>query len=632
MSCSGECAKPLIPVSNDPVTLCSVEVYKTFRDAIVNINAIPKFSYNAPSISGGLGVPGIYSLTGTPTLTGVQSAIPILPLSYSGFLYDSCGYIVSSSGFLFAFVLALFYNQLIYSGLNITSGLADNPYVPPTGTVLITIEQVLLIIFDPNNPRSLSDFFDFFVSVYNVNNCGRSYVYRGYVVGVDFDTGIAVYRIDPCDPWNKCCTPLRKHIFLKWGNSKCYLPGSPVHIIGSQAQTSPLSMSSGSVVNNNDVLTNGTITYEAILTDAIVQNGVEGAPILDQCGYVVGVVTGRTGVVLASNQAGDINARLVGSIPPTTTTTSGMAFGVTAGFIALVVDRLIENDRHPGCSEFVVYNTIFGFNLYRHATLGISFYYRTGTEIGTYGADVVYPADIERWYDPAYCNINRELIGIMIQSVCGPLCEAYEDCRNQQFPVFQGKTIIAPDIDFMGYQVEPFDVITGLNGLRVGQLPTQITPDTLLYNLKACDTITVEFMKANQSYTQCHRLCTALGDSLSFLFTLPNVYNPSTGAVALSGTLLAQILAWFIPSISQVQRAYLMSQVLSGSVTPLGVYGQALASQIIASTARIYVDPFSLLSIANLPVIIPAIDINLNYNGAVITNPCFGQYFSNYLP
>jgi len=635
MSCSsGECAKPLIPISERPVTKCSTEIYKQFKDAVVHIDAIPKFSFNAPYVTGGLGIPGAYTLglTGSPSMTGAVPAIPVLPLSYSGFLKGCQGYIVSTSSFLFAFVLALFYNQLIYSGLGLTGTTFDNPSLALTNSVLITIEQVITIIFDPNNPRSVSDFFDIFVTVFNVNGCGRAYVYRAYVVGVDFDTGVAVYRIDWCDPWNKCCLQLTKHKYLEFGSSTCYTPGSPVHIIGSQSQASPLCMMSGSMVNNNDVLTNGTITYQAVLTDVVVQNGAEGAPMLDQCGYVVGIVTGRTGVVLTTDQSSNINARLLGSVPAALTTNSGQAFGVAADFIANVVDRIIDNDKNPGCSEFVIYNSIYGFNLYRHATLGVVGCYRTGAEIGLYGADVVYPADIERWYDPAYCNINRELIGLIVKSVCGPLAEAYEDCRNQQFPVFSGKTIITPDIDFIGYQVEPFDVITGLNGLAIGQLPTQITPDTLLYNLRACDTVVVEFMKACESYTQCHKLCTSLGDSLAFLFNVPNVYNTSTGLVTLTGTLLNQILAWFVCSLSQVQRTYLMSLALSGSVTPIGVYGTALLTQILNGTGKIFVDPFGLLSIANLPVIIPAVDINLNYNGGVISNTCFSNYIMNYLP
>ena len=430
MSCDN--AKPLIPTTVQPDTLCSSELYDRFKDAVVAINAIPKFSFNAPYTTGGLGVSGIYNLsasgssvniselTGSPTGGVSIPALPVLPLAYSGFLYEKEGYIVSSSGFLYAWVLALFYNQLYYA-----AGGAYPAPTPAVAPVLIPIETVLTFIFDPNNPRSLSDFFDIFVTVFNVNGCGHAYVYRGYIVGVDVETGVALYRIDPCDPWNKCNEPLKRHIYLRLGNSKCYIPGSPVHVIGTQAQQSPLCMSSGTVVNNSNNLTSGVITYESIITDAVVMDGVEGAPILDQCGYVVGVVTGRTGNVLTTNQPAAINARLAGSVPNAVTTQVGTAFGVTSDSSvpsSTVSSKTTVAQAAARSSSM----SIFSASLCIATLLSVCLYtYRTGAEIGLYGADTVYPVDIERWYDPAYCKINRELIGVTVRcrlwSTCGSL-------------------------------------------------------------------------------------------------------------------------------------------------------------------------------------------------------------------
>lgn len=645
MSCNnGDCSKNLsLPVSVEATTLCSNEIYKRFKDAVVQFSAIPKFSIDGPMVTGGIGIPGVYSLTGTATGSSTGTiTTPVLPLNYSGFLYEAKGYIVSSSCFLYALFLALYYNQLYLVGGAPTDATTGNPSIANLpSSVLVNIEVVLSIIFDPNNPRSLSDFFDFFVTVFNVNGCGKAYVYRAYIVGVDFDTGIAVYRIDPCDPWNKCCVPIGKHIFLRWGTSKCYGPGSPVHIIGAYSQQSPLSMASGSVVNNSDVITSGVITYEAILTDVVVLNGVEGAPILDQCGYVVGVVTGRTGNVTYNSSNSTLNSLLAGTIPSAAVSQLGTAFGVTSSFICGVVDRLIDADQRPDCTEFVIYNDIFGFNLYRHATLGISYIYRTGVEIGLYGADTVYPVDIQRWYDPAYCEINRQLIGIQVTSnPIGPLSDAYEDCTTQQFPVFQGKTVITPSLDFIGFQVQAFDVITGLNGMPIGQMLPQITPDVLLYQLKPCDTLVVEFLKAAESYTTCHTLCTALGDSLAFLFNLPNLSTSGTGVtyvtVPISLVQYQQILIWFFLALSQVDRAYILSLFLNTNLNPnapngVPLIGQALAQALITQSTGLITDPFLLLSQANSPVIVPAVDINLNYLGQVITNTAFLNYFSNIL-
>ena len=216
-------------------------------------------------------------------------------------------------------------------------------------------------------------------------------------------------------------------------------------------------------------------------------------------------------------------------------------------------------------------------------------------------------------------------------AVYGQLAEAYEDCTVQQFPVFQNKTVVVPSPDWIGYQLDVFDVITGLNNLPLGQLPTQITPETLLYNLQPCDTLSVSFLKASQSYTQCHELCTALGDSLYWVFNLPSLFNQTSGVVEItSAAQLQQVLAYFILSISQVDRAYFASLALSGSVTPLGTYGATLLAQIIAGTGNVYTDPFNLLSIANSPTIVPAVSFNLNYLNTVQIGS--QTFFQNYLP
>lgn len=664
MSCAtGDCnsQKTLFPYVEKPTTLCSSEVYKQFKDAVVSMTAIPKFTIPIPNLTT---LMNITSTAGSPpfpvpsTVDPVRYAnpLPVAPMVYSGFRYEKNGYIVSTSSFLYAFVLALMYYQL--------SQPSGAPVAPAVGA-LPSIVEVVALIFNPCIDQSLSDFFDFFVTVYNVNGCGRSYVYRAYVAGVDFDTGIAIYAIDGCDPWNKCSVPIKQHSFLMLGNSKCYMPGNPVHIIGSQTQHAPLCMASGTVVSNNDPITNGTVTYEAILTDVSIMNGMEGAPILDQCGFVVGIVTGRTGfsnttnsqnaqltahaIALSSSQLTTTGAPLnnttgtTGTIGTNSTTTiqptlsnrllnvasvsqRGSAFGVTSGFIGCVVDRLIENHRRPECSDFVIYNDIYGFPLYRHATLGISYNYRTGAEIGLYGLNSVYPCDMARWYDQAYCQINRELIGIVVKTVCGAIADAYEDCRVQQFPIFSGKTIVTAGSDFFGFQVQQFDVITGLNGLRIGQLPSQITPETLFYNLCPCSTITVDFLKACEAYSECHTLCSATDDSLAFLFNFPDASQLLPGVIpaptqsVINSTML-NVLVWFFNSLSQVDRAYLLSLIFQGQF--------GFSPDVVALFYPN--DPNGLMALPNSPTLVPAFDFNINYLSSVITNNCCQGYLTSVL-
>ena len=661
MACTtGDCVgKTALPISNEPTTLCGSEVFKRFKDAVVSVSAIPKFAFQTrqtntltgPSYY--LGYPAPAGTPGTGPVSPSGTLALAVPLDYSGFFYEKDGYIVSSAAFLYLFVLALLYlapNVLasVQTAKEVNGGTQPVYNAPPfpesdLANTQYTLLQVIKTIFDPTQPQSLVDFFDFFITVFNVNGCGKSYVYRGYVVGVDFETGIAIYRIDPCDPWNKCSVCIKKHPYLKFGTSKCYTPGNSAHVIATQSQQSPQSMVSGTIVNNTSVQANAVITYEGVLTDIQVLNGAEGAPILDQCGYVIGVVTGRSGVLQQGASAytastvagvtavggtsyvptsqGTVNNIAV-ALQPLRVASAGAAFGVSASFINGVVDRLIEADLRPACSSFVLYNDIFGFNIYRHATLKICYYYRQGADIGLLAGEVVYPAYQERWYDPAYCEINRQLIGIVLKdNPSGALADAYEDCRALQFPIFQGKTVMQLPPDWVGFQVQALDLITGINGMPVGQLPTQITPSTLLYQLQPCDTVTIDFQKANEFYTHCHSLCTSLDDSLEWVFNLPNVYGTGTAVVdifvAQNLATYAALVGWFLNSLSQVQVATILSLILSNSQTPNSLFGTTWTSAYLSGALSLSYDPLNLLNNLTSTLFVPALDVNVNFLSSV---------------
>jgi S1-C subfamily serine protease len=587
-----------LPLAHEPVTKCSGELFKNFKDATVSLSIVPKFNLTInPTSATGAG-------TGTgSTGTGPFVQLPIIPYNLSGFFLDRNGYVVSSSGFLQAVVVALFFFYIGYLAAS-TPGLpTPSPMVPvilPAPVpVLPTIDQVLCIIFDPNNPRSLADFFEIFITVFNVNGCGKAYIYKGCLIGADFDTGVAVFIIDKCDLWNKCVVPIKKHPFLKFGTSKCYTPGNPVHIIASYTNNSPQSMASGSVVQNTNVVTDGNITYESMQTDVAVLPGVEGAAILDQCGYVVGIVTGING-------------------------TNATAFGVTAGFIQKVVCALIEGFVAPGCNKHVLYNDIFGFGIYRHATLGLSYYVRTGTDIGVLSADVVYPAPIERWYDPSYCSINRQLIGLLVRSVTGNLADAIEECTTLQFPPFMsGKTVPVVPNGFVGFQIQPLDLITGIADIPVGELPYQMVPDTLLYELLPCATLNITFMKASENYTQCHNLCTETDDSLGWLFNIPPVVSTLAtiggGTVGLS-TISSQLLLYFFNALPQVYRLSFINNIYA-------IYGAVFPEAGIAAGLQLFYDYFS---VAGNVTVQPGYGLNLNYLLTVTSNTgAFPQSFYN---
>ncbi len=615
-----------INVDTEPLVRCSSELYKTFHDASVSISVVPKFSIAV------MPAPPTTSPSGLPVAPGFGETIlyPLLPVVTSGFFLEREGFIVGSSGFLQTVIIAIFLFYLFYLSASV-SGVAGTPvaiptlasltaafplatsaqiaavaslYTLPVPGVLPTIDTVLSIIFNPTAPQGLADFFDIFITVFNVNGCGLAYVYRGYIAGVDFDTGLAIYKIDKCDLWNKCNPVIKSHPFLKFATSKCSTPGSPAHILASYINHSPQSFASGSIAQNVDIISDGTITYEAINTDIVVQLGVEGAPILDQCGFVVGVVTG-------------INS------------TAQTAFGVSSSFAREITSKLIEGHCKPNCTDYVLYNDIFGFNIYRHGVLGLSYTLRNGTDIGVLGADVVYPPPIDRFYNEAYCRINRQLVGLLVRAVTGSLAQAVEECSRQNFPVFT-TTKVAPPTFPTEIGIQPLDLITGIAGNQVGQLPYQLNPDTLLYQLTPCSTLNIEFMKASESYTQCHCLCTALDDSLAWLFNIPPVYQIlTTGAVpppvaagtGLPGvaTISAQLLLYFFNALPEVYRATFINQLLA--ISGVAQNGGTTIPAPLSTGLPLFVRDFlNQITIQANSLVSPASGFDLKYLSLVNTN------------
>ena len=176
--------------------------------------------------------------------------------------------------------------------------------------------------------------------------------------------------------------------------------------------------------------------------------------------------------------------------------------------------------------------------------------------------------------------------------------------------------------DWVGFQVEALDLITGINGMPVGQLPTQITPSTLLYQLQPCDTVTIDFQKANEFYTHCHSLCTSLDDSLAWVFNLPNVYNTAGTAVVdifvyQNLTTYASLVGWFLNSLSQVQISTILSLILSNDQTPNNLFGNAFSTGFLAGTLSLAYDPLNLLNNLNGTLFVPAVDVNVNFLSGV---------------
>ena len=502
---------------------CASEIFKRFGDAAVTMRTVPKFRVfwqNFNNFTDSLN-PGSHYNAG------------IAPVSHSGW-FNQDGFIVSSIPFTTILLLAALFFTFIAAACWKPGADLDSIYnaccsacTPPTQSKLTNkyheLPGFVEVMRGICAGQSFADFFEFYAEVFNVNGCGENFIYRAYLVGLDFQTGVGVYKIEACDPWNKCLPLIRKQRFLSFASSKCYTPGNTVHTIADLRCTGSRSYSSGVVIDNANVSRQGDVTYETIATNMDIGRGAEGAPILNDCGYVVGVVTGMSECC--------------------------HAIGVSSSFIAKVVDAITYAACHVDeqgtgcgpCNEHALYIDLFGAIVYRHGTIRWNFRGKTALDLNQLflqkatateackpcapcedsGAHpFLRPTECDpccgweglenRFYNDNTCRINRELLGIIIDcEPCGQLADVVEECQRSAPNWGKGCNEY--------YQIEQGDVVTHLNGVPLGTLPHQNTPDNILYSLSACDCVELKFQKANEMYTNCHCLNVRLEDSICWI-------------------------------------------------------------------------------------------------------------------
>jgi len=540
--------------------LCAEEIYNKFKDASVNIRTIPKYRIFWQQFNKFFDAPN----------TGSFYNAGILPMSYSGFFTEK-GYIVSSSAFMVLIYLsALFMTfSFAYCIDECTVSTDGQPFSKFFTNKYRDIPGFMDVMRSICSGGCFADWFEFYAEVFNVNRCGKSFIYRAYIVGVDFDTGVAIYRIDPCDPWNKCLPIIKDQPYLKWGNSKCYTPGNKVYTIGDFRCADSQSFSTGTVVDNTNASRDGAVCYEMIATTMDVSLGAEGAPILNECGYVVGIITGLT------NEGRN-------------------AIGVTSSFIERVISSIVRSSCRPGCTPHALYLDLFGFIAYRYGTLDWTYRIKTADDLNqlflqqaianiapccepcpatqlpwsSVGCDPCknWSAFRDQFYTQDNCRINRELLGIIIDSEpTGSLGDAIETCQR-------GNPNYGKPCNEI-YQIDKGDLVTHLNGAPLGQLPFQNTPNNILYSLLPCDCVDLQFFKADEMYTQCHKLSVELQDSLCWVGGFTPISFPCGTGTTYTANLpptfqytkfyqqWLSFIVWIFNAIPQVYRATILSNV-----------------------------------------------------------------------
>ena len=145
-----------------------------------------------------------------------------------------------------------------------------------------------------------------FVTVYNVDE-NRSFVYQATLVSLDPAADLALLRIDPCALWNRCNPTLRCQPWLEWGCSDKTKPGSKVLLISNPVtgfefdfgpdRATNLLASHAIVADNRYIFPNSEVVTELFAIDRRTVFGESGAPILDNCGKLVAILTLSAGTI-----------------------------------------------------------------------------------------------------------------------------------------------------------------------------------------------------------------------------------------------------------------------------------------------------------------------------------------------
>lgn len=313
------------------------------------------------------------------------------------------------------------------------------------------------------------------VTVHNVNNCGKSYLYEANLVGVDGAGDIAVLEISKCSDFNdtnpkiSSCHPhfsLGGSEFMKAGQ-KAYLMGDYATNAISDRRTISLrpTIIEAKISDAHHLERSGWVLPQMIVVDASVYSFRTGMPILDSAGRVIGM------------QTTNINEQ-------------GLVGGPSSAFMRPVLKYLINalwryrNNDSKGRLE-QIRDPLGNYFRYRKSYLGLAYDVFDG-------ADYDYTVD----YNPTALVAgrprvrlddngnflsspsNKQLLGVRVQGIAGA---NPNDLGNNG-----GDPNVARDGSFYVPGGESDPTINGL----VNPLPAQLPVSPFLGNIRAGDLIT----------------------------------------------------------------------------------------------------------------------------------------------
>lgn len=306
-----------------------------------------------------------------------------------------------------------------------------------------------------------------FVTVNNVNNEGKDYVYEAKLKGVYGAGDIAVLYIDHDSCWNNTNPRIQKcHPHLSFGTSRSSIKGEKVYLLGDSGSQGVLNQSvfeSGVLIDNMYADPSGNFLQELLLvsTDA---SSLVGLPILNAQGLVIGMKTG------ARNN-------------------NTVSIGPTEFFMRPVILALIQGICDPcNCHLELVNDPIGPFYRYKTAYLGAAYDIAKGVDFDytvDYTNDPVYGGDVRVRLDENGNFLNspqwKEIIGMRVLGLAGlnpgDVANGAIDNGLIYVPGGTGPAPLPtlPPSSLIG-KILPGDIISHINGVKLGDSENQVAP------------------------------------------------------------------------------------------------------------------------------------------------------------
>lgn len=369
------------------------------------------------------------------------------------------------------------------------------------------------------------------VSVFNVNDCGLSYVYEADLVGVDGAGDIAVLNINQKKQWNHCNPCIEKsHPTFKIGKSRAAKNGERVFLIGDYVTNildrnmfnAAGAITEGLVSDHRYLDYSGSVLAETILVSAEVGAFGSGLPIINEQGQVIGMQTTNISQVLPRiiDEVREIRGPL----------NKAEGFGLVSGpseyFMRKVIKTLINGtcSRKHNCQIECICDPAGSYYRYRKGYAGIAYDVFTGVDYDTtadYTSGNPFAGLPKIRLTPSGEFLNypscKELIGIRVLGLAGANPNDSSACvNNGHFYVPGGEVGLGsilpndlPTSPFLG-KLQPGDVITHVNGIPLGDLNKQIAPSLITWRLCCDDQIEICYRRGGNvpnNFDNCGSEC-----------------------------------------------------------------------------------------------------------------------------